>query len=246
MVTYSQPIISKSGKFLGIATIDVTVDALCYGDQCNEPVDYNYLTNIRPAGLTMCGALSMVLALVCGVWTQLHCKHRVVLASQPFFLRIICIGCFIMASAIIPLSIDDSIASIEGCSKSCMAFPWLLSIGFTTTFAALFSKVWRLNQVISNSMQMRRVTVKETNVILPFVVLMTANIAVLVAWTIVDPLQWVRTEPFLFQSHGYCQSENADRFLIPIGIINGIALILANIQGTYVSSCVPWYLFLFI
>lgn len=113
-----------------------------------------------------------------------------------------------------------------------MAFPWLLSIGFTTTFAALFSKVWRLNQVISNSMQMRRVAVKETDVILPFVVLMTANIAVLVAWTIVDPLQWIRTEPFLFQSHGYCQSENADRFLIPIGIINGIALILANIQGT--------------
>lgn len=231
MVTYSQPIISKSGKFLGIATIDVTVDALCYGDQCNEPVDYNYLTNIRPAGLTMC-ALALALALVCGVWTQLHRKHRVVLASQPFFLRLICIGCFIMASAIIPLSIDDSIASNEGCSKSCMAFPWLLSIGFTTTFAALFSKVWRLNQVISNSMQMRRVAVKETDVILPFVVLMTANIAVLVAWTIVDPLQWVRTEPFLFQSHGYCQSENADRFLIPIGIINGIALILANIQGT--------------
>ena len=34
MVTYSQPIISQSGKFLGVATIDVTVDALCYGAQC--------------------------------------------------------------------------------------------------------------------------------------------------------------------------------------------------------------------
>ena len=124
MVTYSQPIISSSGKFLGIATIDVTVDALCYGDQCNEPVNYNYLTNIRGVGLTFC-AIAMVLALGSGVWTQVHRMHRVVIASQPFFLRIICIGCLIMASSIIPLSIDDSVASPEGCSKACMAFPWV-------------------------------------------------------------------------------------------------------------------------
>ena len=124
MVTYSQPIISNSGKFLGIATIDVTVDALCYGDQCNEPVNYNYLTNIRGVGLTFC-AIAMVLALGSGVWTQVHRMHRVVIASQPFFLRIICIGCLIMASSIIPLSIDDSVASPEGCSKACMAFPWV-------------------------------------------------------------------------------------------------------------------------
>ena len=124
MVTYSQPIISSSGKFLGIATIDVTVNALCYGDQCNEPVNYNYLTNIRGVGLTFC-AIAMVLALGSGVWTQVHRMHRVVIASQPFFLRIICIGCLIMASSIIPLSIDDSVASPEGCSKACMAFPWV-------------------------------------------------------------------------------------------------------------------------
>lgn len=233
MVTYSQPIISRLGKFLGVATIDVTVDALCYGDQCNEPVDYNYLTSIRPAGLAMC-AIAMALAVACGVWTQLHRKHRVVIASQPFFLGIICIGCLIMASSIIPLSFDDSIASTEGCSIACMAFPWLLSIGFTTTFAALFSKVWRLNQVISNSMQMRRVAVKEKDVILPFVVLMTANVAVLLAWTIVDPLKWVRTNPDTqYQSNGYCESEgqSAWKFLIPLGLLNGLALVMANIQA---------------
>jgi hypothetical protein len=45
MVTYSQPIVSKHNKFLGIATIDIEVGALCYGNQCENACpaeDYNY------------------------------------------------------------------------------------------------------------------------------------------------------------------------------------------------------------
>lgn len=124
MVTYSQPIISQSGKFLGVTTIDISVDALCYGEQCDYPVDYNYLTNVTPVGYTF-AAISMALSLGCGLWTYLNRKDKVVIASQPFFLILICIGCFVMASAIIPLSIDDSMASPEGCSKACMAYPWV-------------------------------------------------------------------------------------------------------------------------
>jgi hypothetical protein len=181
MVTYAQPIISQSGKFLGVTTIDIAVDSLCYGEQCDYQVDYNYLTNIRPAGFTFV-AISMAVSLSCGGWTYKNRKDKVVIASQPFFLFLICIGCFIMASAIIPLSIDDSIASPEGCSKACMAFPWvsghivshgtcihtshllieyisfpfrtnlqLLSLGFTAIFSALTSKTWRLNRVVENA-----------------------------------------------------------------------------------------------
>ncbi len=124
MVTYSQPIISQAGKFLGIATIDISVDALCYGQQCDFPVDYNYLTNVRPAGFTFV-AISMASSIGCGLWTYKSRKDKVVIASQPVFMAMICVGCFILASAIIPLSIDDSIASPEGCSKACMAFPWV-------------------------------------------------------------------------------------------------------------------------
>jgi hypothetical protein len=124
MVTYSQPIISQAGKFLGVTTVDIAVDKLCYGEQCDYPVDYNYLTNIRPVGFTFV-AICWAPSLGCGVWTYLKRKDKVVIASQPFFLALICVGCFIMVSAIIPLSIDDSIASPEGCSKACMAFPWV-------------------------------------------------------------------------------------------------------------------------
>ena len=134
MVTYSQPIIvHSSGKFLGVATIDITVDALCYGDQCGTSVDYNYLTiGIRSVGFAFV-AVAMVCLLGCGVWTQMYSKDWVVIASQPFFLRLICCGCLIMASLIIPLSIDDGIVDADGCLIACMAFPWVSVVPYISS-----------------------------------------------------------------------------------------------------------------
>eukprot|EP00804_Cyclotella_cryptica_P011025 CCRYP_017488-RA/>CCRYP_017488-RA protein AED:0.30 eAED:0.30 QI:710/1/0.9/1/0.44/0.3/10/542/659 len=266
MVTYSQPILSQAGKFLGIVTIDVKVEALCYGDQCDVPIDYNYLTNIRPVGLTA-SVVAMSAAVGCALWTYCYRSDRVVKASQPFFLMIICMGCFVMSSSIIPLSIDDSIASEEGASmvriwsfqiltdmarayftlssrdtvgchslqlKACMAFPWLLSIGFTMTFSALFSKIWRLNRVYHNASQLRRVKVSQKEVMMPFVILMTANFGLLLAWTLIDPRVWHRTEPDDYHnSEGYCAASGEAKYIFValIGAVNLLALILANMQA---------------
>lgn len=91
------------------------VEALCYGDQCDVPIDYNYLTSIRPVGLAA-SVIAMSLSVGCALWTYCNRSDRVVKASQPFFLMIISMGCFIMSSSIIPLSIDDSIATEKGAS----------------------------------------------------------------------------------------------------------------------------------
>jgi len=232
MVTYSQPIISQNGTFLGVATIDVEVDALCYADQCDVAIDYNYLTNIRPLGLLF-SSLAMIVSLLCLGWTQYYRKDKVVVASQPFFLRIICVGCLILSSSIIPLSYDDSIASIQGCSRACMAFPWLLSVGFSTIFAALFSKVWRLNKVMAQAQSASRVKVKIKDVLMPFFVLMGLNLILMTLWTSIAPRVWVRTVPDEnYESYGYCQSgKGAKVFLGFIAVVNIAALVLANVQA---------------
>jgi hypothetical protein len=81
------------------------------------------------------------------------------------------------------------------------------SLGFAMTFSALFSKIWRLNRIYHNASNFRRVKVRKIDVMLPFVVLMSANFAVLLAWTLVDPRVWHRTEPDVnYNSEGYCVS----------------------------------------
>ena len=81
---------------------------------------------------------------------------------------------------------------------------------------------------------MRRVAIKERDVLAPFAVLMTVNCALMTAWTLVDPMVWYRTESNIaYQSTGYCRAEGDSYiiFLILIGSVNFCALTLANVQA---------------
>jgi hypothetical protein len=110
-------------------------------------VDPHYIDPFaRGFGLAMC-AISMVTSIAFFVVVIIHRNHRVVLASQPPFIILLCSGTLLMASSGIPNAIDDSVASAQGCTIACMSKMWLLSIGFTLTFSALFSKLWRINKV---------------------------------------------------------------------------------------------------
>jgi len=101
------------------------------------------------------------------VWTLVNRKMGVVRASQPLFLVLICIGTGIMGSAMIPLGFDDGNASEAGADAACMAVPWLVSTGFTISFAALVSKIWRLNQLFSAARSCTRLKVTEKDVMKP-------------------------------------------------------------------------------
>jgi hypothetical protein len=81
---------------------------------------------------------------------------------------------------------------------------------------------------------MRRVTVKEKDAILPFAILMTINCIIMLAWTLVDPLVWVRTEPDdTYESYGSCEESKGTGvvFKALIGAVNFLALVLASIQA---------------
>lgn len=67
MVTYSHPVISRAGKFLGVATIDITVDALCYGDQCVDDGETGRKVG-KVVGYTLGVAAGVVLLLLVPFW----------------------------------------------------------------------------------------------------------------------------------------------------------------------------------
>ena len=53
------------------------------------------------------------------------------------------------------------------------------TFGFSLTFAALFSKVWRLNRLMKKAASFRRVTVTVRDVMLPLVALLVLDIILL-------------------------------------------------------------------
>jgi hypothetical protein len=101
---------------------------------------------IRGVCLGIAGA-AMTLSIALFVFTFVKRKARVIRAAQPPFLLMLCVGTLVMASSIIPFSIDDSIASQSGCSIACASRTWLVAVGFCVAFSALFSKLWRINKV---------------------------------------------------------------------------------------------------
>ena len=135
-------------------------------------VDMNYIgTGWRAAGLTMAG-LILLLSIGWAVWTRRNHTKRVVRASQPLFLYMICAGCFLMGSSIFPLSVDDEIAS--GCDIACVAFPWIFSFGWIFSFSALFTKTHRVNKILHGA-NFRRIVVTPWDVMKPMIALLAGE-----------------------------------------------------------------------
>jgi 7 transmembrane sweet-taste receptor of 3 GCPR len=199
----------------------------------SPPINYNQINSMRIYGYIGI-AVIWAIALVSIVWTLWYKKMKVVRASQPFFLVMICFGAVVFGSVIVPFSIDDGIASVEVCSQACMSIPWLVFLGWSILFSALFAKIWRVNLVYKNSMKFRRLTVSETDVLRPFAFLFLTNVTLLTVWTVLDPLTWTRVKTSPLDSYGACAAGDSNVWIVCISflsVLNGAALFLANFQA---------------
>ena len=158
---------------LPILTIYQRLRGVYYPDQ-----DMNQLTKIRPVGYTLLAIiLASSLASLC--WVYKHREKTIVKSAQPQFLLLLILGIVIMGLSIVPMGLDDSVVSTEGASIACMVTPWMVVIGFSLTFAALFFKVWRLNLLMKSAASFRRVTVTSQDVLHPLVFLLVLDVILL-------------------------------------------------------------------
>jgi hypothetical protein len=174
--------------------------------------DQNYLTAaFRSVGLTLMG-ITMSGAVATIVWVYLHREHRVLRAAQPPFLYMLALGSAVSVSTILVISFDESTGRTEEqLSSSCMAIPWLISLGHILTYGALFSKLWRVNKVL----QFSRRTITTRQVVWPFAILAFVKVMILSLWTALDSLHWIRVEvnTRTGESIGECKSEHMAAFL---------------------------------
>jgi hypothetical protein len=210
-----------------------------------QPLPEEDLNLVSEGVRSVCWALSgavLLFSLYCTVWTIMRRETPIVRASQPIFLVILCAGTFIMSCSIIPTTFQEPLPE-RLLDVACMLDIYLFSLGFSTTFAALFSKTWRINIVHANARKFRRVTIRARDVLLPFAVLTVLNMVILVTWTIVAPLKWERIieaedvfgQPI--ESRGTClrpfdSRDSAEMtFLCLLGAVNVTALLFSNYQS---------------
>ena len=201
-------------------------------------INYNYLGNLRFMGISLFAVIAF-LAGSFATWTCRMSNVRVVVASQPQFLLLICLGAIVCGGALIPLSLDDSDPKFEGtrADRACQSIPWLASLGFTLMFSALFSKTWRINQLFHNPFPNARLKILPRDLYLPLFCLLGANILCLIGWTIWDPVLYVRkahagTDEWnrVISTYGVCEVQSKAFGFVLIAINLG-AVIIANWQA---------------
>ena len=199
---------------------------------------------------------SMAFALLLGLWTHRHRNTRIIASSQPFFLYILLSGVIIFAATILPYSlasIEDQVAAFHhdiadntttredysSTTIACTSFVWLLVIGLTTVFSALYSKAYRIYTVVNSSKKFRKITVRPVDVILPMTLLLLVNVLILSVMTVFDPIpykviveswdQFYRPE----MTTGRCMFSKSShtKYLAPLILVDGGMLFLAIFYG---------------
>jgi hypothetical protein len=226
-----------------------------YRDGRTRPPDllrYSASQNFLPVGVRFVGlffmSFSICLSLVAAVWVFVRRDSRVVRASQPFFLFLICLGTAIESSSVFLISVDESYEwSLEGLSAACAALPWFFVTSHILVYGALATKLWRVHRVL----QFSRREIKIRHVVAPMSALIVFALAILAIWTIVDPLQWERREINIDTGETFasCESEKAWVFLVPELILILIPVVMTgtmawktkDVDEMYTES---WYIFI--
>ena len=204
-------------------------------DETSTTLMMNYIyPGIRIFALTLTG-FAVVCTIYCSIWFYQHRKARIVQSHQPEFLGVICAGILLWEISVIPFSIDNSIvASERGNSIACVASQWLYNIGFTISFAGLYSKLWRINKIFHNP-QFRRISVTVYDVLKPFAILFSYTFILLLVWTLVDPPRWERiqiNETYVYWS---CESDRTGELLSWLLFAGHILVVLATIRQAYMA-----------
>lgn len=180
-------------------------------DLLRDLPDQNYLPkSIRIAGLTMMG-IGICLSISMALWVFVKKNTRVIQASQPFFLYLICLGCAIECASVWIISFDENSGWTETrLDRACATAPWFYIVGHILIYGSLSTKLWRVHQVL----QFTRREIKIQQVMWPMALLLAASLSILLIWTLVDPLHWNReeTDSITGESFGSCQSDSTKTF----------------------------------
>lgn len=233
--------------FLGQA---YAADALCTWNQyhertnglrdakdANDVCDYVSCLFI-PQGLFAAGyamaSINYVLGFACAVLLYMYRKKKVVQLAQPFFLALIVFGAMVDTTSIIFMSRDNRTSSKEELDASCVAWPWLLTLGQMLTTATLVAKMFRVKVVTgatahvtrsarSNMIRKTKVQAKDVS---GFIVLgLLVDIIVLAVWYGTDPFRWsfaVTSRDFqelILEARGECSSEGGNAWVYPLTIV---------------------------
>mmetsp|Transcript_22822 Transcript_22822/g.25647 ORF Transcript_22822/g.25647 Transcript_22822/m.25647 type:complete len:999 (-) Transcript_22822:117-3113(-) len=210
------------------------------GEYIPEPASDLYIGWVARGIMWSLGGISCLASIFLAIWVWKYQHERVIRASQPVFLWLICGGTLVMASSVFTSGIEDDIASYQVTSAACTATYWLYSLGFVGVITAMFSKIWMLGKVFEKPRNEQRLQITRQDILIPFFVNFGIDFLILFIWTIFDPQNWKRIPINEGQyslnlveksTLGFCASDQTRIYLGVLVAYNFAIVVLSLVQS---------------
>ncbi|CAF0857377.1 unnamed protein product [Adineta ricciae] len=142
--------------------------------------------------MAIVSGIGILVAIGFFVFNIIFRTHRFIRMSSPQINNLIIAGCILSYTSVLLMGVDSSLLgkrnSVSAMNFICAARIWTLSIGFTISFGAVFSKTWRVHTIFKNVDASKR-AIKDIRLFIIVGILLTVDIILLSAWQIIDPLK---------------------------------------------------------
>ncbi|KAK7094949.1 hypothetical protein V1264_006423 [Littorina saxatilis] len=132
--------------------------------------------------------IGIIAGVACLIFNYRNRQRRCVALSQPNINGLTVVGCMLCLSCIFLIGLDGKFVTPTVYPFVCQVRAWVLSVGFTLSYGSMFSKIWTVHQMTTaRKKDHKGVQIWELYTVLG--VLLLLDVAVLVAWQILDPLK---------------------------------------------------------
>ncbi|XP_071479938.1 gamma-aminobutyric acid type B receptor subunit 2-like, partial [Diadema antillarum] len=134
-------------------------------------------------------ALGVALALVFLGFNVKNRKKRHIKMSSPNLNNLIICGICLAYICVVLLGIDLPYISENNQARICVSRIWLISLSFTVAFGGMFTKMWRVYNIVINKRTMRKVknVIKDRHLVAIIVILLIIDVVILITKHIIDP-----------------------------------------------------------
>ncbi|KAJ8933145.1 hypothetical protein NQ314_014188, partial [Rhamnusium bicolor] len=241
-----------NGNYVVLGYYDTQADNLTWFDRevwraGKVPQDRTIIRRVLrtvslPLFICMC-IISSIGILVAGglIGFNIWNKHRrVIQSSHPVCNTIMLFGIIVCLTAVFLLGLDGRFVTPDAYPTICQTRAWFLTTGFTLSFGAMFSKVWRVHRLTTKAKSDPKVRMKKVQ---PWKLysmvsgLLVIDFVIMLAWQLLDPLQR-RIELFPLEAPisslddaqirpelEHCESHNNNVWLSLIYAYKGLVLV---------------------
>ncbi|XP_015274379.1 PREDICTED: gamma-aminobutyric acid type B receptor subunit 2-like [Gekko japonicus] len=118
-------------------------------------------------------------------------NQKLIKMSSPYMNNLIILGGMLSYASIFLFGLDGSFVSEKTFETLCTVRTWILTVGYTTAFGAMFAKTWRVHAIFKN-VKMKKKIIKDQKLLVIVGGMLLIDLCILICWQVVDPLR--RTE----------------------------------------------------